>query len=83
MLFTLPDKIAMDLRDFVPAGRRSGFVVKYIALPLEKLQHKKKKPAAEEKLKAAFLGELKKIEKRADKGKKYSQEEIMKEFGLI
>lgn len=87
MLFTIPDHIATALREEVPEGERSKFVISYIEIPLRKLKNKKKKKKKEKSMKdiykPSFLRDLRKAERQAARGEVYSHEEIMKEFGLL
>ena len=84
MLFTIPDSVANTLQQLVPAGDRSKFVVRYIEIPLKELKKtKKKSKKAVSIYKPKFLRDLKKAEEQAEKGHVYSEEYVMKEFGLL
>ena len=82
MLFTIPDNVASALREEVPVGERSQFIIRYIEIPLRELKKKKKKKA-QSIYKPEFLKSLKKAEKQALAGETVSHEVIMEEFGLL
>ncbi|MEK7523682.1 MAG: hypothetical protein AAB588_01500 [Patescibacteria group bacterium] len=83
LLFTIPDNIASDLQELIPAGERSRFIVQHIEIPLKELQKKGKKKKVSSIYKPGFLKGLRKAEKQARRGEVYSEKEIMKEFGLL
>jgi hypothetical protein len=86
MLFTIPDNIAHSIREFIPAGERSEFVVRYIQIPLRELQKKggrKKKKSTASLYKPKFLKDLAKAERQADRGEAYTHEAVMKKLGLL
>lgn len=80
LLFTIPGPIAKQLKELLPSGQRSRFVVQHIEIPLKELQkkaNKKKSP-----YKASFLKDIAKAKAQIKRGEVYSHEEVMKEFGL-
>ena len=85
VLFTIPDSIAKTLRETVPAGERSKFIVRHIQIPLRELQEgkPKKQKKAFSIYKPEFLNGLKKAEEQVKNGQVYSEEYVMKEFGLL
>lgn len=83
LLFTIPDNIANSFQELVPAGERSKFVIKHIVIPLKELEKSKHKKKTMPKYKAKFLKDLEKAERQAKHGETYTQEEVMKQLGIL
>lgn len=83
LLFTIPDNIANSFQELVPAGERSKFVIKHIVIPLKELEKTKRKKKVMPKYRAQFLKDLAKAEKQVKKGETYTQEEVMKQLGIL
>lgn len=83
LLFTIPDNVAISLQELVPSGERSKFVIKHIVIPLKELEKAKHKKKPTPKYRAQFLKDLAKAEKQVKKGETYTQEEVMKQLGIL
>lgn len=83
LLFTIPDNVAASLQELVPTGERSKFVIKHIVIPLKELEKNKNKKKTMPKYKAKFLKDLEKAERQAENGEFYTQEEVMKQLGIL
>ena len=83
MLFTIPDALANEFQQLVPQGERSNFIVRYLEIPLRELKLKKKKNGGGKKLNPKLIRDLEKSRQQAERGEVYSEEEVMREFGLL
>ncbi|MBI4995267.1 hypothetical protein HZC21_06575 [Candidatus Peregrinibacteria bacterium] len=83
LLFTIPDNVAVSLKELVPAGERSKFVIKHIVVPLKELEKNKHKKKATSKYKTQFLKNLAKAERQVKNGEVYTQEEVMRQLGIL
>lgn len=83
LLFTIPDHVATSLQELVPSGERSKFVIRHIVIPLKELERAKHKKKPTPKYRAQLLKDLAKAEKQIKKGEIYTQEEVMKQLGIL